>query len=199
MRGNSPVKIEMHNGIRHLVTFVALLLLLLVGPTQGSSARPMQVRQPGTPSVRVILNGLRSTPETIDRLAGQDLHYFLDAQALREGVVYVFTSPEARDYFVQTRRRARNIGANLKSTAGPTATFWQHANRAGASIQYSVNVLSLGAWNDIISSLETGTKDVRLWEHYNFGGSSMTVAADTIIEDLEPFGFNDRISSIQFL
>ncbi|HEX2225091.1 MAG TPA: hypothetical protein VHN15_12890, partial [Thermoanaerobaculia bacterium] len=181
----------------------ALLLLLLVG-TVAWSPKPVAPARPqvGIPDLPVVLNGVRTEPEEMRRHPGEDFHYVLDAAALQEGVVYAFTSPEQRDQFVRTRALAQGedlTAVTLASTAGPTSTFWEHPNRLGGVKQYSTSVFSLGAWSDVISSLETGTQSVRLWEHEGFRGSSFTVPANVIVEDLGPFGWSDVASSIQFL
>jgi hypothetical protein len=176
----------------------SLFLLLLAGTLQGawtpSSQAAAPPRQIGIPTVPVFFNGFHSTPEAIQRHSGQDLHYVIDGKAL-----HVFLSPEQRDAFLQSRWSARVTEFDSKSTAGPTATFWEHENRTGQVKQYSTSVFSLGAWSDVISSLETGTRSVRLWEHEGFRGASLTIPADVIVEDLRPFGWSDVASSIQFL
>lgn len=190
------------NGFRHLGV-PALLLLLLVS-TVAWSPKPVAPARPqvGIPDFTVILNGVRMEPAEMRRHPGEDFHYVLDAEAQQEGVVYAFTSSEQRDQFLRTRALARGeelTTVTLASTAGPTSTFWEHPNRLGGVKQYSTSVFSLGSWSDVISSLETGTQSIRLWEHEGFRGSSLTIPADVIVEDLRPFGWSDVASSIQFL
>jgi hypothetical protein len=177
--------------------FLFLFLFLFLGTLNGSvtwAGVEGGGRQIEAPNVSVTLNGLPSSPEALERYAGLSLHYLFDGRTL-----HVFLSPEQRDAFLQFRGRSRNAPASLKSTAGPTATFYEHKNRGGAVKQYSTSVFSLGSWSDVITSLETGTKSVVLWEHEGFRGASFTIPADVIVEDLGPFGWSDVASSIQFL
>jgi hypothetical protein len=51
-----------------------------------------------------------------------------------------------------------------------------------------------GDWNDEISSAQVFATTV-LWEHVQFGGSSLTLQAPN--SDLVPYGWNDRTSSIE--
>lgn len=178
----------------------AVLLLLLIS-TAAWTPKPAPAREPqvGLPSVPVVLNGVRIAPEALNRYPGEDLHYVLDP---RDWQLHVFTSPEQRDQYLRARSLVQKSGltdVTLASTAGPTATFWENENRTGSYIQYSTSVFSLGGWSDVISSLETGTRSVRLWEHEGFRGASLTIPADVIVEDLGPFGWSDVASSLQFL
>ena len=51
-------------------------------------------------------------------------------------------------------------------------------------------------WNDVISSVRIWAGTVTFYEHINQGGSSLTFQQGMDIPDLNPYGFNDRISSI---
>ena len=179
-----------HRGHSRQTGLLAILFLLLA-TLSGSAASARQIE---APNVAVTLQGLPSSPEALERFAGQDLHYVFDGQTQ-----HVFLRPEARDAFLQSRRPSRNAAAGEKHTSGPTAYFYEHKNRGGAVKQYSTSVFSLGSWSDVITSLETGTKSIVLWEHEGFKGSSFSVPADVIVEDLGPFGWSDVASSIQFL
>lgn len=178
-------------------TGLLAILFLLLGTLSGSAASAgiaqERARQIEAPNVAITLQGLPSSPEALERFAGLDLHYLFDGQTL-----HVFVSPEARNAFLEFRRPSRNAAIE-KHTLGPTAYFYEHRNRGGSVKQYSTSVFSLGAWSDVITSLETGTRGVVLWEHEGFKGSSFTVPADVIVEDLGPFGWSDVASSIQFL
>jgi hypothetical protein len=51
-------------------------------------------------------------------------------------------------------------------------------------------------WNDVISSVRIWAGTVTFYEHINQGGASLTFQQGLDIPDLNPYAFNDRISSI---
>lgn len=56
--------------------------------------------------------------------------------------------------------------------------------------------LGLGDWNDVISSVQMlGTTLCILFEHVHRGGASLTLHGGT--HNLVPFGWNDRVSSVE--
>ncbi len=54
-------------------------------------------------------------------------------------------------------------------------------------------------WNDLVSSLRTEDHVVRFWENIHLQGSSITFGVWTQVPSLVPYGWNDRISSLQLL
>ncbi|WP_088362908.1 hypothetical protein [Bacillus cereus] len=89
--------------------------------------------------------------------------------------------------------------------------FYEHINYKGSQLILGqgrayknltrVKMGLFGNWNDEISSIRrsiTASSIVRVFEHINFTGQSLTLFGDGSIEipSLVPMGWNDRISSI---
>lgn len=81
----------------------------------------------------------------------------------------------------------------------PEVTLWEHANFMGRSLNTASDILNLGpnfGFNDITSSLQTGSTRVTLFDDSNFLGDSIVFQANSAINDLSDTGLNDRISSV---
>jgi len=89
------------------------------------------------------------------------------------------------------------------------ARFYEDANFEGDHIRLDGNrqvsdltkfgrgFLSLGDWNDVISSMQSGGATVLLFEHINYAGDTLLALPTDILNNLEDVGFNDRTSSIK--
>jgi hypothetical protein len=121
-------------------------------------------------------------------------------------------------YYPSPGKGAKQHVAGLLLTEAPTfaCSFWEHANFRGRKLVLRARrayrdltkagggFLSFSSdWNDIISSVQLDGAAVRLFEHTNYEGDSLSIfpTAPTFvfIPNLELLGWNDRVSSIQNL
>ncbi len=141
------------------------------------------------------------------RQASETLHYLVDQQAVREGVVYGFTSIEARNKFADLRDASRRESepAGVAETVCADAWFNKVAYGTGTDwLRFTCGQKDdylPDSWNDVISYVEAGGSWTILWKCYYFNSagscSTLTLQGGTIAYDLNYYGFNNYASSIK--
>lgn len=141
------------------------------------------------------------------RPSNETLHYLVDRQAAKEGVVYGFSSVEARNKFADLRAAAQRETepAGVAEAVCPDALFNKVAY--GTGIDWlrmycgQKNDHLSDSWNDVISYVEGGGSWTILYKcyYFNYSGScsTLTVEGGTTRYDLHYDGFNNYASSIK--
>jgi hypothetical protein len=142
----------------------------------------------------------------------ESLHYLVTRESKKQGVIYAFSTPEARDRFVtgQVETRAEEQTGMSAKTTCPDARF----NNTPGCTPSPWLVMACGqtnsylsdSWNDRISCVEASGSWTILYKCYNFNrypynpnGSCSTLAIQggTTYTDLNLYGFNNITSSIK--
>jgi hypothetical protein len=159
---------------------------------------------PPIPTRTVVLDGKRYAPEDVAAaVAGRTLHYV--ATDGPDGELYAFEDGDQAMAFAQAAvaRPSDPQGLTLPPPPPPPAArFWEDDNFGGCSFAtafdlselFSVGTCRFG-WNDVISSFNTNGRLAILYTDINFGGPSLTLRG--VFPSLNPFGWNDRVSSIK--
>lgn len=189
----------------------AILLTFLVGNASFALAQTRNPRsvvdsvanQHPIPQVPIVVDGERMEPNEIRNFNGQELHYLVNEQALSEGVVYVFTSLEMRQSFV-------NLANLQNSQIQPSActfypSFYQGASYTGSAMTvvpgYSRSFSgSWSSWNNTITSVKTAANAysgyTKLYDSVWYSGSSLWLATCGNTPNLSIYGWDNRAGSI---
>ncbi len=211
-----------------LVASGSLGQVALLGPISVSASGESEL---GPVSVPVILDGVRHEPDSFNHMIGRfasqkiNLRYLLTPEAVKQGVIYVFTSEQKEREFLRkhglplheppTRnppvpRSSRGVLQPAGATQAINVFFWQDINQGGDILvtvtgdqypdlrQEPCGGCSPPNWNDQISSVWVpGGAAAWNWEHINYQGARLTITGALYISDLRPYGWNDIISSIK--
>jgi hypothetical protein len=174
-------------------------------------------RDPGGPAgsrvnIPLKINGTLYTPDEVQALFGNEqLCFFVDQDARKQGFAYAFTSEGEWQAFFKRWERAhpREI-----STAGVEQTYlYTDINNGGNYItvdaytavpdlkNYWCDWFRCFDWNDRASSA-TGSRINRLtylYEHSNYGGRWVALPNDGTRVNLTDLGFNDMASSVGYV
>lgn len=152
------------------------------------------------PHLPVVIDGVRYEPEDIRLFNGQVLRFVLDDEAIREGVIYAFTTPEGLERFVKERwgvelfedRPEPVIAAAIYSVLHE---HWRLGG-TGLALPHPNYYPHLGVYDfdNITSSASTGPGPVTLYDGYLFTGNSVLLRAGTTYDFL--WWFNDKASSV---
>ncbi len=169
------------------------------------------------PAVPIEIDGASVEPEEIKNYDGQPLYYVLDEKAKREGVLRVFTAAhKAQERLWESAEGGtKEAVASIGAASGTNITLWEHVGCTGQSVGLEdgqnfpdFRKLNCFLWwctnfNDKASSVmvpwKLGTiqsKYVVLHEHINYQGSQLKIARGLIEDNLVPYGWNDRASSL---
>jgi hypothetical protein len=157
------------------------------------------------PKTAWFLDGDRHEPEVITELNGTALYSTVGSDKHGDPALHSFTSLQG----LQAHLRAGDgdIATTNPDSLSPMARYFEHAGQGGDLLQNNpgrawhdltqVNhgFLGLGNWNDLISSVDWCRWDISLYEHINYGGSQLYLAAGRTYNNLSDFGWNDRASA----
>jgi hypothetical protein len=176
-----------------------------------------------SPRVRFRIDGTIHEPEDIESYADTPLHLVIDQNTPRQDSVTGFTDPSSlQDHLLGVdllQREASAFAASAGSLSNETGYCYEHPGFTGAVLRiprmnewwnFSLPDLTRlyrscflfwcwDPWNDIISSVRAQYYPIRLFEHINFAGSSLTVAPWSEYNNLADLGWNDRVSSLSIL
>jgi len=161
-------------------------------PQELPPGEKLKLQQP------IVIDGIRYTPEEFQQFAPPIIHYVVDENSEREGVIYGFkTSEELKQYLMDQGSMPAVQSANTPLSC--QSFFYEHWYYGGASfsIPAGTSLNSLGSWwNDRISSVRTtcGSWTV-LYEHWYFGGQRVWLGANTNWGSMGPW--NDLASSLE--
>ena len=193
--------------MKKIFASAAVVFVVAAAAFAGDSESPrLQRERPASPifGLKLVIDpgvepGARSGNET--------LHYLVDRQAAKQGVVYGFSSVEALTKFADLRAAAQRESepAGVAETVCPDALFNKVAYGTGTDwlrmyCGQKNNHLS-DSWNDVISYVEGGGSWTILYKCYYFSTagdcSTLTVQGGTTRYDLHYDGFNNYASSIK--
>jgi hypothetical protein len=165
------------------------------------------------PSVGVVLDGVRYAPDEVaDAVAGRTLHYV--AIAGDGSDLYAFDDGGEALAFARAAGARESVaisGIGLPPIPSPppppvpppppAAKFYEHDGYNGCMFatasdlsRVSTSSICGGGGNDMVSSVDTNGRIVTVYADDNFQGASLTLAGR--YGSLNPYGWNDRISSI---
>lgn len=199
-------------------SFAAIGALLLLFATSVASTDPPRARS--EVAMPVVFNDVLHEADQFNALRASlpaDLHFAIVKG--EEDRLYAFTTAASAKKFVEERSK-RSSGRAVPGMAAPVAKpsfnhncsdtidpywseFFQHIDCGGFvfSIAPSVQVPTMpSGWNDVVSSVACSygypTNYCVLYEHSNYGGSSLWISWGVVVGDLRGAGWNDRTSSI---
>ncbi|MCH9687271.1 MAG: hypothetical protein K0V04_37905 [Deltaproteobacteria bacterium] len=154
----------------------------------------------------VILDGVRFQPEDMEQFEDQDLHYYIDAQAQSEEIIYAFSDIEDRNAFMVEREpaieayEADQLTFRAPLTYSKFYDFFDFDTKFG-QLKKGQSISNLGSHpdynNDDISSVKCRLNAwTFLWANTNFNGSSLTCRAINI-DNLSDHSFNQIASSLE--
>ncbi|MEA2563028.1 MAG: hypothetical protein QOH06_4532 [Acidobacteriota bacterium] len=199
---------------RFLVVAVAAFLTLPLVSSAEEPARRGEGRReftPGSVQMPVIVDGVKYQPSEMKQFEGQPLYYLVNQASQQAGMILAFTSPESRREYVEanpSKRTEQRPGvpaiaavcadARFNKVAYGTGTDWLLVG-CGQTVSSLYNVS--GDWNNRISYVEASGSWTYVYTCENFvtTGScdEWAISGGTTIYDLNPYGFNNRISSIK--
>ncbi|WP_327091635.1 hypothetical protein OIE66_13675 [Nonomuraea sp. NBC_01738] len=162
------------------------------------------------PQVAVIVDGVEYDPGDITRFDGQMLTFVADGSPDRI-LAYTDDRPLRAAVWVATTLGAQSpitpASADSQVTQGEVQMFEHHfydgdwfwcGARQGWSDLTNVRHGSWPGsdWNDTISSAKPTDCLVYYYEHINYGGIALYAPPGIALDDLQRFGWNDRISSV---
>ena len=201
-----------------IVAVAAFLTLPLVSSAaepahRGEGRREEGKREIASKAIRmpVIVDGVRYQPSEMKQFEGQKLSYLINQASQQAGVILAFTSPEGRREYVETHPTTRSEqrpgvpptaavcdDARFNKVAYGTGIDWLLVG-CGQTVSSLYNVS--GDWNNRISYVEASGSWTYVYTCENFvkTGScdEWAIAGGTTINDLNSYGFNNRISSIK--
>jgi hypothetical protein len=162
------------------------------------------------PNVPLFLDGeVLEDPQEITKHNGKPLYY--TPLRIRSGIALAaFTDPQAM--ISESSRLTSKMTTETITTAtsehicttnpdslGERVQFFEHINLDGDTIGLNpgraFRDLTMGGWNDFISSVDWCRWDVSLFEHIHFGGSQLWLPAGCNTPNLVQLGWNDRASA----
>lgn len=193
-------------------TFRMLASVLIASSSLAfSPARPA----PQPVLVPVVFEGVQYAADdfnTIYRQLGAPLHF---VALSADGELFAFRSTDAARRFIEARsqRPARSRGpglAALPASHGCAGHMLYDLSRFFIDINCGGNAVGAYApsawatmpsgWNDVVSSVACASDPMTwycvLFEHINYGGSSLWTLWGTYKNDLRDWGFNDITSSL---
>jgi hypothetical protein len=180
-----------------LVALLAVAASASAGEREGRVPRILQREGRVLPQVPVVMDGVRYTPGEMAGLQGR-LFYVVDREALDQGFVWAFTTAAGAEEHLARGAAERE---QLPEKTCPIARFNKVAYGTGTDwlVMYCGQTTSyVGSnWNNTISYVEGGGSFTILYSVDNFGGDTFTVAGGAVVQDLHPYGFNNRTSSIK--
>jgi hypothetical protein len=165
--------------------------------------------RPGAKTLAVVID-----PEGAPAKPSESLHYLVTRESKEHGVIYAFSSPEARERFVTGKVELQAQGelgvATEALTTCPDAWF---KNTPGCTDSGSL-IMACGqtnsylsdSWNDRISCVQASGSWTILYKCYNFNRypynpdgtcSTLAMQGGTLYTDLNVYGFNNITSSIK--
>jgi hypothetical protein len=195
-------------GLAAVAAISGALALATASPAQAAPATAT-----GTP---VVLDGVRYNPTDPALRSAGSLHYVVDQQAQKQGVVYAFrTEREALARLAATNATATPTGTVSPQGSGVVEIF-SETNGYGDWLTQGPNTyqgnLGLvgrgcflwwcnGTWNDVISSLRTNGRAVVLYRDINLTGQSIyfgSWVSANLTDYAAPDGinWNDQASSL---
>lgn len=181
-----------------LLAVLAIASSVSAGDSGRESRSPRALQREGRvlPRVPVVVDGVRYAPEEMSGFQGQRLFYVADPEAIEQGFVWAFTTVAGADEHL-----AREAAEPRLEKTCPIARFNKVAYGTGTDwlIMYCGQTTSyVGSnWNNTISYVEGGGSYTILYSIDSFGGDTFTVAGGATVQDLHPYGFNNRTSSIK--
>jgi hypothetical protein len=199
----------------HKISALLASVFIAASSLAFSSARPA----PQPVLVPVVFAGVQYAAEefnAIYRQFGAPLHF---VALSADGVLFAFRSTDAARQFIEahSQRPARSKGLGLAApVARPAAShgcgghmlydlsrFFIDINCGGSAVgAYAPSEWATmpSGWNDVVSSLacayDPATWYCVLYQHSNYGGSSLWTVYNTYKNDLRDWGFNDITSSL---
>jgi len=192
------------------VLFLAVLLLAATAVLADSSSRPPGGTPPSQVPASARTFALVVDPEGAPSAPSETLHYLLTRKSQELGVIYAFSTPEARARFVARHIEGRSEDRLTTKTTCPDAQF---NNAVGCSPTDwlimacgQTNAFLSDHWNDRLSCVYASGSWTILYKCYNFNrppynpdGTCSTLALEggTVVTDLNVYNFNNITSSIK--
>jgi hypothetical protein len=194
---------------RVLKSLVAVAILALASASAVFAGEPSRQPRAAARTFALVVD-----PEGAPAKASESLHYLVTRESQDKGVIYAFSTPEARERFVtrriETTRSKDQPGMIAEAlTSCPDARF---NNTPGCTSGWllmacgQTNPYLSDSWNDRISCVEASGSWTILYKCYNFNRypynpngtcSTLAIQGGTTYTDLNVYGFNNITSSIK--
>lgn len=192
---------------KYKVFLVATVMMVLVlGATsiaQGKELEEKPLNIHPIPRVPIVVDGVKMASKEITKFNGQILYYLVDAEAKAKGVIYIFTTLEGIEGYIEGVQNAEYSHSvpilSHCNTGSQTSKFYASTNYVtfledlgpGESMNFT------GSLNNEISSVKATycNEYTKLYDDYNLGGSSLWLACCGNTADLSVYGWNNRASS----
>ncbi|MEM9462842.1 MAG: hypothetical protein AAGF11_52360 [Myxococcota bacterium] len=159
-----------------------------------------------TAEISVIVDGERYELEDMDELEGEPLHFFLDANAVEEGVIYAFSDSEEEAEFIAQREKDILMQEDEQLTFRAPLTNSKFYDLDYYDIMFGKlgkgdSIANLATHpdyndNDITSVKCRSGAYTHLYEYAGFGAPSLT-CRNVNIPHLNAYGWNQRASSLE--
>jgi len=195
---------------------VLAVLVLACASTVFADESSRLSREPDVRSGATKTFALVVDPEGPPTKPSEALHYLVTRESKEHGVIYAFSTLEARERFVKGRIEAKASSADRLNVATEALTTCPDArfNNSVGCWPADWLVMACGqtnaylsdSWNDRISCVEASGSWTILYKCYNFNrypynpdGTCNTLAMEggTTYTDLNVYGFNNITSSIK--
>ncbi len=191
-------------------TITKVALAMLIGSTATFTAGCDEVEDSSVEGrngeLAFIVDGVRHEADEAQDLREQTLHYFLDADAQAEGVIYAFSSRDDLEDFITEREPAILAQESDQLTFRAPLTFskfydWVDYDELFGKLKKGQSISNLAGHpdyndNDISSVKCRANAYTYLWDLSGFGGSGF-VCRNINIDDLDDYGWNARASSLE--
>lgn len=184
------------------LTFAVLTAFAVAGCDAPESAE-LDER---TVEISVIVDGERHALDNVEDLEDEPLHFFLDANAVEEGVIYAFTDLEDEADFIAEREAEILMQEDEQLTFRAPLTnskFYDgdYYDFLFGKLSKGESIANLGTHpdynnNDITSVKCRSGAYTHLYDLTGFGGASLT-CRNINIPHLNAYGWNQRASSLE--